>query len=530
LSYSNESFYAQDIVKITGVDVNITQTNLENYVYNTNCTPFNLSADSWTNVIWTISPNLGTNGAQFSTGTVWTGTGTNAWQGTNVWVYSGPVTNLYTLTARAAELSRCCDTATLTVLKPKFVNLNWLEATNEALHNTSLYQTNALVLRRSDKFKVDLKLKGYTNTDFNVWFQAIQDFDGPPTTNVVPVVPADLSVTDWYCKLLSTSNNSDQTTTVHMEINIPSTNCPIGEYQWQALVGPTADTNIVLDSTNFPGQVIILFNPWSVNDSVFITDDDDKQEYVQNNSGILWVGTQKRDWDFDQQSEQALRLLLKLCGTNSANQRMDVTTISRILAIEVRKGDDGVLFGKWGEDNGVTYAGGKKPWEWLGSAAIVDQFLLSGVLNTLLRAAGIPSRSVTAYEAAHDGNGDGFADCYFEKNSAGVWKCEVGEVWNFHLWCEVWTKRPDRVNADGWQVVDATYQIGPAPVSAVQGRSGGMYDVSFVVSEVYLIRRDYYKINGTFLLYKTTTNGVSSKIVTKGVNVDSSVNITGNYK
>lgn len=65
-------------------------------------------------------------------------------------------------------------------------------------------------------------------------------------------------------------------------------------------------------------------------------------------------------------------------------------------------------------------------------------------------------------------------------------------IWNFHVWTEVWMKRPDLLNGDGWQIVDGTpqvksrgkYQCGPASQLHVKGNRGGNHDVDFVYAEV----------------------------------------------
>jgi hypothetical protein len=554
-----------DVCTVNVWKVDIVQTNLEAHVYCTNCTPFNLTADSWTNVTWSMSPDLGTNGAQFIAGTTWTGSGgTNTWHGTNVWVYSGPVSNKYTLTARAVELISCYDTATLEVLKPEFVDLNWLEATNETLHHTSLYQTNALVLRRSDKFKVDAKLsKGYTNTCFNVWFQAVQNFDGTPKTNDVPVVTADLGLTDWYCKLLSTSDNADQTTTAHMEINIPSTNCPIGEYQWRALVVPKAATNVVLDTTNFPGQVIILFNPWSSNDSVHMANDADRQEYVMRTSGIMWNGerTNKNNiaWAYAQFSFSCLDVLLYSMNGNigvvvpslNSSQRCNPIEVSRHLSHACNNSDGaGILEGNW-STNAADFAGGTFPSTWTGSDQILQQYhsshntvkygqcwVFGGLLTSLLRCSGIPSRPLTNYDSGHDGNANKSIDFDYE-NVGGAWDVTYSDsIWNFHVWCDAWMKRPDQASGDGWQAVDGTpqeksaglYQCGPASLSAVKSDAGGNYDVNFVYAEVSAPVRIRYKMSGVWITMTNIADQVGHDISTKNVGVNTLNDITSLYK
>ena len=90
------------------------------------------------------------------------------------------------------------------------------------------------------------------------------------------------------------------------------------------------------------------------------------------------------------------------------DDRMSPVSIVRALTYRV---NDRVLEGNWSGD----YSGGSAPTAWTGSAKILSQFLesgqivkygqcwvFSGVLTTLCRTAGIPSRSVTNYVSAHD--------------------------------------------------------------------------------------------------------------------------------
>lgn len=67
-------------------------------------------------------------------------------------------------------------------------------------------------------------------------------------------------------------------------------------------------------------------------------------------------------------------------------------------------------------------------------------------------------------------------------------------VWNYHVWNDVYMKRPDLPKGyGGWQCIDATpqeksnnfYQCGPASLEAIrQGEVGLNYDVPFMVASV----------------------------------------------
>ncbi|MBU4199391.1 MAG: hypothetical protein L6455_10075, partial [Kiritimatiellae bacterium] len=548
----NTNIYASAVLNVLKVD--IVQTNQEGYVYCTNCVSFWLTADSYPNVTWSISPDLGTNGAQFASGQTWTGVGANTWQGTNVWVYAGPASNTYTVTAQAVGNTNCFDTATFEVFKPQFVDFNWLESTNEALHHTSLYQTNALVLRRADKFKVEAKLSnGYESASFDVWFQAVQDFDGSPTIKDVPEVIADLGATDWYCKLLSVSNNADQTKTVKMEINIPSTNCPIGEYQWQALVSPKAATNLVLDATNFPGQVIVLFNPWSANDSVYMADDDERAEYVMNIAGLLWHGELAdkftMSWDYEQFNTVSLGVLLSELSGQDAGKRVNSIFVSRHLSARVNCNDGGILWGLWPTND--VWPDGTNADYWAGSDEILAQYqstgdpvkygqcwVFAGLLTTMLRCSGIPARPITTYDSAHDTNGNQIVERRCDTNGV-LDRSRSEKIWNFHVWCDAWMDRPDQTGQNGWQAVDATpqelsagaFQCGPASHVAVRGNLGSDYDVAFVYAEVDADVEEWWDFpGGGEVLVDFWTAWVGHDISTKSVGANTTNDITSSYK
>jgi hypothetical protein len=166
------------------------------------------------------------------------------------------------------------------------------------------------------------------------------------------------------------------------------------------------------------------------------------------------------------------------------------------------------LIGNWSGD----FSGGDRPSSWNGSVKILQQafdskkpvkfgqcWVFSGVTTACCRALGIPARSVTCFDSAHDTDVTMTIDKYITKDNDHVDGLESDSIWNAHVGKEVWMKRPDiagrknKVNYDGWQVIDATpqeesfgrMQCGPAPVRALHlGILDAGFEAGFVFGEV----------------------------------------------
>jgi hypothetical protein len=102
-----------NVLTIAGVD--IVQSNATGVARAGTNLYFNLTADSWTNCIWEIDPDLGTNGALFAASATNDGS-TNVWSGTDVWVDPGNTVTDFVITAYANEATNCYDTVDLNVL------------------------------------------------------------------------------------------------------------------------------------------------------------------------------------------------------------------------------------------------------------------------------------------------------------------------------------------------------------------------------------------------------------------------------
>lgn len=183
--------------------------------------------------------------------------------------------------------------------------------------------------------------------------------------------------------------------------------------------------------------------------------------------------------------------------------------MSRAISRIVNSNDDrGVLVGRWDGN----YVDGIGPSTWTGSAEILEQFLrtedevkygqcwvFAGVVTSVCRAMGLPSRVISNLVSAHDSNQTLTIDKYYDNELKELDfdpNNPMGEdsVWNFHVWNDVYMARPDLpAGFGGWQAIDATpqetsagmYQCGPASLEAIkQGVVGLNYDVPFLISSV----------------------------------------------
>ncbi|XP_029906957.1 transglutaminase 5, like [Myripristis murdjan] len=311
------------------------------------------------------------------------------------------------------------------------------------------------------------------------------------------------------------------------------------------------------------GHFILLCNPWCREDAVFVPFEDQREEFIQNDSGLLYMGTAmncvSRPWSFDQFEPDVLEICLKLLQVSPQHMRnrrkdyimrADPVYLSRVVSAMINCEDDrGVLKGNWSGD----FKQGVSPSMWTGSGDILRQWARSGfspvkygqcwvfaaVMCTVMRVLGIPCRVVTNFNSAHDTNGNLVIEEYYSETGQKLHHSK-DSIWNFHVWVECWMTRKDLGSGmDGWQVLDPTPQersrgvfcCGPAPVKAVKYRRIDLaYDVPFVYAEVNADVHTVIVRQGQVLSYSKDTERVGALICTKAVGHPRLQNITADYK
>uniref|UniRef100_A0A3B3YSH4 protein-glutamine gamma-glutamyltransferase n=1 Tax=Poecilia mexicana TaxID=48701 RepID=A0A3B3YSH4_9TELE len=434
-------------------------------------------------------------------------------------------------------------------------------ATNNKAHHTSSISVNQLIVRRGQPFNITLKMTEPFNPDSDQLTMKVvtgkhpSQEQGTMSSFGFPdkVKRSSRAKAVWRAELQE--NSLPETGTLALTITPPA-DAPVGEYKLSA--GLKAEEKEL-------AQLFVLFNPWCSDDWVFLPNEAERQEYVMNQHGIIYTGSDHHinglSWDFGQFEEDMVKICLKLLDlsrkhkqdpADDVSARCNPIYVSRVMTNMVNKDqmNDGVLRGNWSGD----FKYGFPPTHWSGSYAILKQWYASfckavnygqcwvfaGVLCSVMRLLGIPCRVVTNFESAHDSNANLTIDTYYGEFGVRPKKSN-DSVWNFHVWVEGWMRRPDLGEDrryDGWQVLDGTPQeksegvfcCGPAPVAAIlNGDVDLKYDVPFVFAEVNADRVTWL-VKGGQDLCNSDTRSVGQYISTKAVGSNRRMDITSAYK
>ncbi|XP_040294843.1 protein-glutamine gamma-glutamyltransferase E-like isoform X1 [Bufo bufo] len=421
------------------------------------------------------------------------------------------------------------------------------QSTNATAHRTISYMSKELIVRRGQTFTMNLTFNKPAQTSDNL---KLNISTGSINIDLPIQIPSQGDGATWSASCTQKSN------TLIVKLNSP-VNAVIGCYT-MTISFSSGGSN----TSKSLGNVYVLFNPWVKGDAVYLENEAEKNEYVLNETGVIFYGSastlRARPWDFGQCEDDILNITLKILDSSidykrdpkkEVTLRHDPVHVARVLSAMINsQNDNGVIVGNWSAD----YTGGERPTKWNGSTDILRQWknngpvrfgqcwVYAGVLCTVLRCLGIPTRVITNFASAHDTDQSLTIDRYFDKD--GVESEETADsIWNFHVWNESWFVRSDiGSDYDGWQVLDATpqepskglYRLGPCSVKAIkEGEVDLDYDAPFVFSEMnadvidWLISPDNSKKK-----ISSNTRSVGRLTSTKAINSDERVDVTGNYK
>ncbi|XP_034280026.1 protein-glutamine gamma-glutamyltransferase E-like [Pantherophis guttatus] len=425
-------------------------------------------------------------------------------------------------------------------------NIDWKQSENAREHRTNSYSGTELVVRRGQGFSITMgSPPAATGVIFTV--------DRGSTAAMQAKTRVDFGVSSapsrdsWSAVQISGSSA--------FSITSPA-NAAIGRYRLGIKSG---------SGVSVLGTFVLLFNPWLPEDEVFMPDNAHRQEYVLSEFGVLFVGSTNRisqvGWNYGQFQHEILDICLFILDrslsyrkdpTADLRRRNDPKYIGRVLSAMVNSNDDnGVLQGNWSGN----YAGGESPSSWTGSVDILRKWkssgfrpvrygqcwVFAGVLNTVLRCLGIPSRTISNFNSAHDTDMSLTIDVYYDAEGNPL-NIASDSVWNFHVWNEGWFARSDLgATYHGWQILDATpqerssgiFQCGPASLTAIkEGDVDLVYDCPFVFGEVNADRVTwlYDTRTGEKKLIYSETKSIGQNTSTKTVGSYARQDVTGDYK
>ncbi|XP_048818448.1 protein-glutamine gamma-glutamyltransferase 6-like isoform X4 [Lagopus muta] len=439
-------------------------------------------------------------------------------------------------------------------LAQKITNVDWHSKLNKAAHHTSDYNSTQVILRRGQAFTITLNFQTTVQPEDNFTFIASTGLSA-----------AESQQTKAIFYLSKDAANGWSATQEHCEpgrmslMIISPANAIIGRYKLKLQIASGNKTSSAL-----LGQFVLLFNPWCPNDDVYMANEKERREYVLNDSGIIFQGKEKyiqqEAWNYGQFEEDILDISLSILD-RSLNHRQDPSTdvsnrndpiyVCRVISAMVNSNDEkGVVEGKWSGN----YRSGTNPLHWSGSVTILRKWyrgrykpirygqcwVFAGVMCTVLRSLGIPTRVITNFNSAHDTNINLSIDKYIDVSGKTLHLTE-DSVWNFHVWNESWFTRRDLGSFyDGWQVLDATpqekskgiYRCGPASTRAIkEGDVNLDYDSSFVFAAVNAdcVTWIHHSNKRKERIYSNTRK-IGKFISTKAVGTNTRVDVTDNYK
>ncbi|XP_047014934.2 coagulation factor XIII A chain [Ictalurus punctatus] len=432
------------------------------------------------------------------------------------------------------------------------MNINMYEKINRLSHHTDAYKLSKLIIRRGQEFIMGIifNRKFDPKTDLFVIEFLIGKNPVRTQKTLISLTPGEnKQISNWGVRVVETIN-----TETKLGIT-PAADCIVGLYSTYVTVITNAGKQ--RSQRNQTTDFYVLFNPWAQKDQVYLKNEEERQEYVLNDVGMIFNGDYNnigsRPWNYGQFQSGILEACIFILdfGKMPLQYRDDAVKVVRKASAMINSlDDDGVLVGSWSDD----FMLGTAPTAWTGSVEILNQYyseggvpvkfaqcwVYAGVFNTFLRCLGLPARVITNYASAHDNNGNLQTNIVLDED--GSLDTKVSDtIWNFHCWNEVFLKRNDIPEKySGWQVVDSTpqeisegyYRCGPAAVAAIYNEAlGYAFDAKFVFSEVnsdvVYHKKDKYGNMNVIYVDKTY---VGKLIVTKMISSNDYNDITNSYK
>ncbi|XP_063106254.1 protein-glutamine gamma-glutamyltransferase Z isoform X2 [Cavia porcellus] len=431
-------------------------------------------------------------------------------------------------------------------------------ARNNKEHHTQEMGVERLILRRGQLFSLQLA--------FNRPFQPHSDHitfvaeTGPEPSELLGTRARFFLTQAQHGNVWNVSDFTVDSISLQVSLFTPAS-AAIGHYTLRMEIAQSQGHSL----TYLLGTFILLFNPWSTEDDVYLPSETLLQEYIMRDYGFVYKGHDSFitswPWNYGQFEKDIIDICFEILNKSlyflknpakDHSQRNDVVYVCRVVSAMINSNDDsGVLEGNWGED----YSRGISPLEWNGSVAILRQWSAQGgqpvkygqcwvfasVMCTVMRCLGVPTRVVSNFHSAHNTDGNLTIDTYYDRSAEMLPTQKRDQVWNFHVWNECWMIRKDLPPGyNGWQVLDPTPQqtssrlfcCGPASVKAIkEGDVHLAYDTPFVFAEVNADEVIWLFEDGTVQeILAHNASAIGKEISTKMVGSDQRQDITYVYK
>ncbi|XP_070554009.1 protein-glutamine gamma-glutamyltransferase K-like [Ptychodera flava] len=435
-------------------------------------------------------------------------------------------------------------------LKVTGVDLQKLQNSKE--HHTDEYELEELVVRRGQPINLTI----YLNQEYNADDHAIElelrveNYSGINYGTRVPIPQVNSTQEDdWGIHVIKSDGNKVEC------VMYTAADCLVAKYKLYVETYTKGEDEFRFEC---PDEFCMIFNPWCKADDVYMEDDVKRREYVMSETNLYYFGTARTigwsHWYQGQFEEVVLKCVFQLLdesGMAKRNLGSPIHVVRALSAMLNSEDDDGVLVGNWSGD----YSDGVEPTEWTGSVAIFEEYMktgkpvcygqcwvFAGIFTTAMRALGIPCRTLTNFESAHDTDGNLTLDYHYNEEGDPIEDLNEDSVWNFHVWNDCWMARPDLPEGyGGWQAVDATpqetsegiFRTGPSPLTAIKRGDVHLgYDTKFVFAEVNAERVDWImkKDSKQQVPADVDPSSVGKRISTKKLAMWERDDITDDYK
>ncbi|NXG51635.1 EPB42 protein, partial [Psilopogon haemacephalus] len=426
--------------------------------------------------------------------------------------------------------------------------------TNNSNHHTEEISTERLILRRGQPFTITLHFSSPVHSYLQQLKKASLTVQTGPHPSKADGTQAEFHISSLADpKQWSAALEEQDPWFWTISVNTPA-RAPIGLYTL-TLRAPRADCHLA--------TFTLLFNPWCQGDEVFLANEAQRQEYVLNQEGLIYRGTENavlaQPWDFSQLEEDVVDICFVLLDLGERRQR-DKGSAQRHSSLHICRTVAAMLTcdelrGILAEGGAGPCCAGTAPGEWLGSRGILQRWLaaqckpvgsgqcwmVAAVLCTVLRCLGIPTRVVTGFTWAHNTNSSLSVDEYYDEDGTMLTRDSSARVWTFHVWNECWMARAAlSPEYSGWQALDATLQVkdkgpsfcGPAPVKAIkEGDTEVDYDVcNFFAAINAKCQVWIQKADDSLEPALGGTKYIGNNISTKGVGSQRCEDVTHHYK